>query len=95
MTDELLERHRDDIVRIAAEHGGRNVRVFGSRARGEGGKASDLDVLVELEAGRTLLDLVRLKRQLEELTHGEVDVVTEDAISPYLRDEILAQAVPL
>ena len=71
------------------------MRVFGSRARGEGGEGSDLDLLIELESGRTLLDLVRLKRDLEELTHRDVDVVTDKGISPYLRDEIVAQAIAL
>jgi uncharacterized protein len=95
MRDSLLARHRAEILRIAAAHGARNVRVFGSLARGEGGEESDLDVLVELEDGRTLLDLVRLKRELEEVTHCEVDVVTDNGLSPYMRDEILGEAVPL
>jgi uncharacterized protein len=93
--DLLLERHRSEILRVALAHGARNVRVFGSRARGEGGEQSDLDILVDLETGRTLLDLVRMKRELEELTHRDVDVVTDKGISPYLRDEILSQAVAL
>ena len=67
----------------------------GSRARGEGGEQSDLDILIDLDTGRTLLDLVRLKRELEELTHRDVDVVTDKGISPYLRDAILSQAVAL
>lgn len=95
MPDPLLDRHRAEILQVAAAHGAHNVRVFGSRARGEGGEESDLDVLVELEQGRTLLDLVRLKRELEEVTHREVDVMTDNGISPYLREEILAEAVPL
>lgn len=95
MQDEILDRYRTDILRVASTHGARNVRVFGSRARGEGGEGSDLDILVELESGRTLLDLVRLKRALEELTQRDVDVVTDKGISPYLRDEILAQAIAL
>jgi predicted nucleotidyltransferase len=93
--DRLLERYRAEILRVALAHGARNVRVFGSRARGVGGEESDLDILVDLETGRTLLDLVRMKRELEELTHREVDIVTDRGISRYLRDEILSQAVPL
>jgi len=95
MRDRLLERHRSEILRVASSHGARNVRVFGSRARGEGDEQSDVDILVELERGRTLLDLVRLKRELEELTHRDVDVVTDDGLSPILRDTILSQAVAL
>jgi predicted nucleotidyltransferase len=97
MDDRLLERHRVEIIRLAAHHGAHNVRVFGSRARGQGGEQSDVDLLVELEKGRTLLDLVRLKRELEELTHREVDVVTDRGrdLAALLREEILSQAVPL
>jgi predicted nucleotidyltransferase len=95
VSDRLLELHRSEILRVALAHGARNVRVFGSRARGEGGEQSDLDILVDLENGRTLLDLVRMKRELEELTHRGVDIVTDKGISPYLRDEILSQAVAL
>lgn len=71
------------------------MRVFGSRARGEGDEASDIDLLISLEAGRTLLDLVRLKRKLEEVTEHGVDLVTDNGLSPILRDEILSEAVPL
>ena len=95
MGDEVLDRYRAEILRVASMHGARNVRVFGSRARGEGAEGSDLDILVELESGRTLLDLVRLKRALEELTQRDVDVVTDKGISPYLRDQILGQAIAL
>ncbi|HET9769086.1 MAG TPA: nucleotidyltransferase family protein [Thermoanaerobaculia bacterium] len=80
---------------MASAHGARNVRVFGSRARGEGGEQSDIDILVNLERGRTLLDLVRLKRELEELTSRDVDVVTDEGLSPILRETILSQAVAL
>jgi predicted nucleotidyltransferase len=84
-----------DIVRIARRHGAQSVRVFGSRARGDGGPESDLDLLVTLEAGRTLLDLVAIKQDLEDLLHYPVDVVTEGGLSPHLRETILAEALPL
>ena len=95
MRDRLLDEHRAEILRVASAHGASNVRVFGSRARGEGDERSDVDILVQLEGGRSLLDLVRLKRELEELTHCAVDVVTDNGLSPLLRNEILAQAVAL
>jgi uncharacterized protein len=88
-------RKRQDIRRIAAVHGARNVRVFGSVARGEAGDSSDLDLLVEMSKGRTLLDLVALSDDLEDALGVEVDVVTEGSLSPYLRDRILAEAVVL
>jgi predicted nucleotidyltransferase len=81
-----------DIVRIAASHGAQSVRIFGSRARGEGRVDSDLDLLVTLAQGRNLLDLIAIKQDLEDLLHCAVDVVTEEGLSPYLRDQILTEA---
>jgi predicted nucleotidyltransferase len=95
MTDPVLSRYRAEILRLAAEHGAKNVRVFGSRARGEGGSESDIDLLLDLEGGRSLLDLIGLEHAIEDLTHLEVDVVTTGGLSPYLRDRVLAKAVPL
>jgi uncharacterized protein len=83
------------ILRIAAEHGARNVRVFGSAARGESGPDSDLDLLVELEPGRSLLDHIALCQDLEEMLGRKVDVVVEGGLSPYLQERILAEARPL
>jgi len=73
----------------------KNVRVFGSLARGEGREGSDLDLLVTLSERRSLLDLVGLKQDVEDLLHRPVDVVTERALSPYLRERVLSEAVPL
>lgn len=95
MKDPLLHRYRDEILRVASSHGASRVRLFGSRARHEGSWDSDLDFLVSLEDGRTLLDLVRLKRELEQLTHHSVDIVTESSLSPYMRDQVLAEAIAL
>jgi uncharacterized protein len=91
----LASAEREDISRIAAAHGARNVRVFGSVARGEAGGTSDLDLLVEMTEGRTLFDLVALGADLEEALGVAVDVVTEKSLSPYLRDRVLAEAVSL
>jgi predicted nucleotidyltransferase len=95
MSDFLLQEYRAEILNLALRHGARNVRVFGSRARGEGGENSDLDLLVTLGEGRSLLDLIGLKQELEDLVHRPVDVVTEQALSPYLRDRVLSEAIPL
>lgn len=67
----------------------------GSRARGDAGPESDLDLLVTMDPGRSLLDLVAIKQDLEDLLHYTVDVVTENGLSPYLRDGVLAEARPL
>ena len=93
--DKALKEKRDQILTIARQYGARNVRIFGSIARGEGEAASDLDVLVELEPGRSLLDIIAIKQDLEDLLDIKVDVVTEAAVSPYIRDEVLRQAISL
>jgi uncharacterized protein len=93
MVDELSKR-RVDILAIAARHGARNVRVFGSAARGER-EASDFDFLVDLDADRSLLDHVALAQDLEDLLGRPVDVVTTSALHRYIRDRVLAEAVPL
>ena len=91
----LLTRHRPEILRLAAAHGAHNVRLFGSAARGEARDESDIDVLVSMEPGRSLLDLVGLSQDLEHLLGCPVDVVSDRGLSPYLRDRILAEAMAL
>jgi hypothetical protein len=92
---ELLQAKREEILRIAAQHGARNVRVFGSVARGEADEASDIDFLVELEPGRTLFDLGGLLMDLRELLGREVDVATERGLKPRIRERVLREAVNL
>jgi predicted nucleotidyltransferase len=93
--DELLGGKRDEILRAAARHGARKVRVFGSVARGEADEASDVDFLVELEPGRTLFDLGGLLMDLRDLLGREVDVVTERGLKARIRGRILREAVAL
>jgi uncharacterized protein len=93
--DELLKSKRADILQVAAQHGARNVRVFGSVARGEARPDSDVDVLVELETGRSLLDLGGLLMDLQDLLGREVDVVTEPGLRDRIRERVLKEAVPL
>jgi uncharacterized protein len=90
-----LRARRHDILGFAAAHGARNVRVFGSIARGESDATSDVDLLVEMEPGRSLLDLVGLWQDLEELLGTRVDVLSDGGVSPHLRERIDAEAVPL
>lgn len=91
----LLDRHRDEILALAKMRGARNIRVFGSVARDEATTDSDVDILVDMEPGRSLLDLTGLQLDLEELLGRDVDVVTENGLSPYLKDRILAEATPI
>ncbi|HYP40012.1 MAG TPA: nucleotidyltransferase family protein [Chloroflexia bacterium] len=92
---ELLESKREEILEIAARHGAHNVRIFGSVARGEATPESDLDFLVELEPGRSLLDHVALLQDLESLLGRKVDLVEPEALHWYIRDRILQEAIPI
>jgi predicted nucleotidyltransferase/DNA-binding XRE family transcriptional regulator len=91
----LLEERRDEIVELAARHHARNVRLFGSVARGEETDTSDVDLLVDMDHGRSLLDQVRLRHELAELLGVEVDVVTSGGLLERDEDTILGEAVPL
>jgi uncharacterized protein len=93
--EELLKDQREDILRIAAQHGAHNVRVFGSVARGEARPDSDVDLLVELESGRSLLDLGGLLMDLQTLLGREVDVVTDKGLRDRIRARVLQEARPL
>lgn len=92
--NELREK-REEILSTAARHGARKVRVFGSVVRGEVGPESDLDFLVELEPGRSLLDHAALLLDLQDLLGHDVDVLTDKGIHPRIRDRVLKEAVPL
>lgn len=92
---ELLKEKREEILHIAAQYGASNVRIFGSVARGEARADSDVDFLVEIEAGRTLLDQIALIQDLEELLSCKVDVAETENLHWYIRDRILEEAIPL
>ena len=92
---ELRATKREEILRIAARRGARNVRVFGSVARGENDPLSDMDFLVDLEPDRSLFDLSGLLIDLEAALRSQVDVVTERGLRSRIRDRVLREAVPL
>jgi predicted nucleotidyltransferase len=91
---ELVER-REEILAVAEERGAYNVRVFGSVARGEDDDDSDIDILVDMEKGRSLLDLGGLLMDLRALLGRSVDVVTENGLRERIRDRVMKDAIPL
>lgn len=93
--DERLKENRADILRLCAAYGARNLRVFGSVARGQADARSDVDFLVDMEPGRSLFDLGGLQYELERLLGRPVDVVTERGLKARVRDRVLREAVPL
>ena len=93
--DALIERNRSEIRVLAAGHGVRNVRVFGSRARGDAAPTSDADFLVELDPGRDLFDLGELLMDLQDLLGCRVETLTEASLHPAIRKEVLREAVPI
>ena len=92
---EILADKRDEIVMLATKHGAVNVRVFGSVGRGEADADSDVDFLVDLEAGRSLFDLGGLLMGLQELLGRNVDVATEKGLYWHIRDRVCAEARPV
>lgn len=95
VADEFLKSKREEILRVAARHGACNIRVFGSVARGEAGPDSDVDLLVELEPGRSLFDLGGFLMDVQDLLGRKVDVVTEKGLHWYIRDRVLKEAVEI
>ena len=93
--DDLLREKREEILRLAAKHGALNVRVFGSAARGEADDRSDIDLLVDLEPDRSLLDLGGLWADLNAMLPVEIDVVTEKGLRDSIRQRVLKEAIPL
>jgi uncharacterized protein len=91
----LVRRHRDEIMRAAAAHGARNVRIFGSVARGDEHPGSDVDVLVDLEPARGLFTLMRLERDLRELLGVDVDVIPADSLKEDVRAAAEREVVAL
>jgi predicted nucleotidyltransferase/DNA-binding XRE family transcriptional regulator len=90
-----VREHRRALLDLARRYGARNLRVFGSIARGEAGPDSDVDLLVDLEPGRTLLDLIGLRQDASELLGVDVDVATLDMLREPVRREAERDAVPV
>ncbi|MDW8318271.1 MAG: nucleotidyltransferase family protein [Anaerolineae bacterium] len=93
--EERLREKRKEILHLCALYGVRNLRVFGSVARGEADVESDVDFVVEMEPGRSLFDLGGFQYDLERLLGCRVDVVTERGLKARVRERVLQEAVPL
>ena len=92
MNIDQVSGKRSEIMRIPQRHGAFNIRVFGSVARGDSDEKSDVDFLVDMESGRSLLDLGGLLFDLQDLLGIPVDVVTEKGLRPRIRERILHEA---
>ncbi|UIE36211.1 nucleotidyltransferase family protein [Leptodesmis sichuanensis] len=92
---DTLKNKRSEILAIAARYGASNIRVFGSVARGEENPDSDIDFLVEIEPGRSLLDQIALMQDLERLLGCKVDVAEPDTLHEKIRNRVLQEAIPL
>ena len=93
--EELRSRYRRQIVELARKRGAYNVRVFGSVARGEQSSGSDIDLLVDFEPGRSLLDLTGLWLDLEGALGCKVDVVSSRGLRPRVAPEVMRAAISL
>lgn len=91
-SDALVRLHRPSILKLARQHGLRNIQVFGSRARGDARPDSDLDLLYDLAPGRTLFDMIGFKQDLEELIGLQVDMASREGLKPRVKESILADA---
>ena len=90
--DSLIEKHRQQILLLAKENGVRNVRVFGSMVRDDANETSDLDLLVELEAGKSGFALGGFLEDVTDLIQRKVDVVTEKSLHPAIHDKVMREA---
>jgi predicted nucleotidyltransferase len=92
---DYLKSKKAEILRISSKNGIRNIRVFGSVAKGQSTTESDVDFLVELEQGRSLLDLGGFLVEMQNLLGRKVDVVTENGLHWYIKDKIIREARPI
>ena len=94
-TLDQLRSRKNEIATLAQRHGASHIRVFGSVARGDDTEFSDIDILIDMKKASSLLDLIGFQQDLSKMVGRRADVLTEHALSPYLRERILSEAVDL
>lgn len=92
---ESILARRGELIAILNHHGASNPRVFGSVARGDETGSSDLDLLVDMDAGRSLLDLIALQQEIQSALGRPIDVLTPGSLNRHIKERILAEARPL
>ncbi|MCX6644804.1 MAG: nucleotidyltransferase family protein [bacterium] len=92
---DILKQHREKIIAIAAKYGVKNIRVFGSVVRGESDELSDVDFLVSLDRGVTLMKMSALRREIEAVLGCNVDIISDEGLKESIKEKILSEAVPL
>ncbi len=92
---EVLREKREQILAIAAKYGARNVRIFGSVARGDADEKSDVDLVMDFDDSSSLMDHAALLLELEELLGRKVDVAPEKHLRPRIRKRVLEETIPL
>ncbi len=98
MSDNLKQRvhqKRTEIQQIAAKYGANNIRIFGSVARGDAKENSDIDFLMDIEAGHSLLHRISLIQELEDLLNCKVDVVKPQLLHETIKEQVLKESIPL
>jgi predicted nucleotidyltransferase len=90
---EKIRAHRQEILDIAKNYGARNIRIFGSVARGEARPDSDYDFLIDLEPDRSAFEIGGLLMDLQDLLSAKVDIVTEKGLNKHVRERILKEAI--
>ncbi|WP_017296352.1 nucleotidyltransferase family protein [Geminocystis herdmanii] len=92
--DKILEEDKKEkILSICAKYGGYNVRIFGSYARGEATEKSDLDLLIEMEKGKSLFDRIALKQELEDFLGIKVDIAKPNNLHETIKNQVLQEAI--
>lgn len=94
-TLDLLKSRREEILALARKYGVTDVRVFGSVARGDEKKGSDIDFLIDMERDRSLFDLIGFQQDMEEIFKRKCDVVSRNGLHWFIRDRILNEARPV